>query len=348
MKINRFPAEHKLPAANILNEVKKVKKQTVATGKTVEAAVAAGAEALGVSQEAVSYEIVEQPKKGFLGVGAAPAKVKVEYVLKPEEAAMEFLQNLIKEMEVEATVTLREESNGEKLLSVSGEKAGVFIGHHGDTLDALQYLVNLAANRKDEDDRTYTRFTLDVENYRAKREETLRQLARRMASKALKYRKNITLEPMTPYERRIIHSEIQNIEGVSTNSIGTENNRKIVIYLTASGTKEEKAEAPAKPERQEKAKPERSEQRTERPRSAKSRQPESSSREKEKNEQPVSSAKPYYMRPVRKPVKEKSVASYFGDEEYTDDYMEEPLPENIAEICGIYEGDGKSDENGKK
>ena len=328
-----------------------MKKETVVTGKTVEAAVSAGAEALGVSPDAVTYEVLEQPKKGLLGLGAAPAKVKVVYVLKPDEAALKFLQTLIKEMEVEATVTLGETEEGEKLLSVSGEKAGIFIGHHGDTLDALQYLVNLAANRKDEEDRTYTRFTLDVENYRAKREETLRQLARRMAAKALRYRKNITLEPMTPYERRIIHSEIQNIEGVSTNSVGTENNRKIVIFLTNPGTKEEK---------QEKAETISKSERRERPRQAKGdnaeksrgskngRTQESGARDREKNEQSISSSKPYYMRPVRKPVKEKSVASYFGDEEYTDDYMEEPLPENIAEICGIYEGDSEPDEsNGK-
>jgi spoIIIJ-associated protein len=96
----------------------------------------------------------------------------------------------------------------------------------------LQYLANLAANKKiDGKKGEYVKIAVDVEGYRAKREETLRALARKMASKVLKYKKSVMLEPMNPYERRIIHSEIQNMQGVSTNSIGSENNRKIVIFL---------------------------------------------------------------------------------------------------------------------
>ena len=104
---------------------------------------------------------------------------------------------------------------------------------HGDTLDQLQYLVNLAANKKfgDDDERNYTRILVDIEGYRQKREQTLRALARRTAARVLKYKRSITLEPMCAYERRIIHSEIQGIQGVVTNSIGVENNRRIVVYL---------------------------------------------------------------------------------------------------------------------
>jgi spoIIIJ-associated protein len=135
-------------------------------------------------------------------------------------------------MELDLTVTLGDGDNDDKLISIDGENAGVLIGHHGDTLDSLQYLANLAANKKQEGvKREYVKITVDVEGYRAKREMTLRALARRMADKVLKYKKSVMLEPMNPYERRIIHSEIQHIEGVSTNSIGSENNRKIVIYL---------------------------------------------------------------------------------------------------------------------
>ena len=114
---------------------------------------------------------------------------------------------------------------------------GILIGHHGDTLDALQYLVNLAANRRVNGEKPdFIRVNLDVEGYRSKREETLRTLARRSAEKVLKYKKSVMLEPMSPYERRIIHSEIQSMPGVSTNSIGSENNRKIVVYLDANKT----------------------------------------------------------------------------------------------------------------
>ena len=119
------------------------------------------------------------------------------------------------------------------MIHILGEDAGMLIGHHGETLDQLQYLVNLAANKKngEDDDRTYTRILVDIEGYRAKREDTLRNLARRTAARVLKYKRSVTLEPMCAYERRIIHSEIQSISGVMTNSIGVENNRRIVIYL---------------------------------------------------------------------------------------------------------------------
>ena len=135
-------------------------------------------------------------------------------------------------MNIEAEVTLSDGEDGAKKISVCGEDAAILIGHHGDTLDSLQYLANLAANKRvDGKKEPYVKINVDVEGYRAKREETLRALARRMAAKVQKYKKSVMLEPMNPYERRIIHSEIQNIEGVSTNSIGSENNRKIVIFL---------------------------------------------------------------------------------------------------------------------
>ena len=137
-----------------------------------------------------------------------------------------------KDMNITADVEMTDGENGEKRITVSGESAAILIGHHGDTLDSLQYLANLAANKRvDGKKEPYVKITVDVEGYRAKREETLRALARRMAAKVQKYKKSVMLEPMNPYERRIIHSEIQNIEGVSTNSIGSENNRKIVIFL---------------------------------------------------------------------------------------------------------------------
>ena len=210
-----------------------MRKETVVSAKTVEEAVAKAVEELGAkSAQDIEYTVLEEPKKGLFGIGAVPAKISASYTVGGEYLALEFLQKLVADMELDLTVTLGDGDNDDKLISIDGENAGVLIGHHGDTLDSLQYLANLAANKKQEGvKREYVKITVDVEGYRAKREMTLRALARRMADKVLKYKKSVMLEPMNPYERRIIHSEIQHIEGVSTNSIGSENNRKIVIYL---------------------------------------------------------------------------------------------------------------------
>ena len=149
-----------------------------------------------------------------------------------EDTSFDFIKTVISDIGLSAEAELYACEDGTRRITIVGEDASSLIGHHGDTLDALQYLANLAANRKIEGEkREYVKVSIDIEGYRAKREETLRSLARRMADKVLKNKKSVMLEPMNPYERRIIHSEVQNIEGVSTNSIGSENNRKIVIYL---------------------------------------------------------------------------------------------------------------------
>ncbi len=163
-----------------------------------------------------------------------------------EDMSYEFIKTLIQNLGLNASIELYSCEDGTRRVSIVGEEAHALIGHHGDTLDALQYLANLASaqkNAKGEKDKS--RVTIDIEGYRAKREETLRALARRMAAKALRNNRSVMLEPMSAYERRIIHSEVQGIEGVSTNSIGSDNNRKIVIYLTEKKPKElfEKDEA---------------------------------------------------------------------------------------------------------
>ncbi len=156
-----------------------------------------------------------------------------------EDMSFEFVKTLIADIGLNAEATLYSCDDGTRRIIITGEDASILIGHHGDTLDALQYLANLASARKNiNGERDKTRVTIDIEGYRAKREETLRALARRMASKALRNRRSVMLEPMTPYERRIIHSEIQAIEGVSTKSVGSDNNRKIVIFLTDKKPKE--------------------------------------------------------------------------------------------------------------
>ncbi len=149
------------------------------------------------------------------------------------DRAFDFVNTLIADLgltDVE-TELLRCE-DGTRRVNIKGENASLLIGHHGDTLDALQYLANLATAQRDANgERDRSRVTIDVEGYRAKREATLRQLARRMANKALARGSKVTLEPMTPYERRIIHSEVQSIPGVTTQSTGSDNNRRIVIYV---------------------------------------------------------------------------------------------------------------------
>jgi spoIIIJ-associated protein len=190
---------------------------------------------MGVAEADIEFTVVEEGKRGFLGIGAADAKISVSYPMKGEEIAVEFIRKMIADMELSLTVGMRKGNNDDTVITVDGEGAGLLIGHHGETLDSLQYLANLAANKKIKGEkRDYVKITLDVEGYRAKREEALRALARRMASKVIKGKKSVMLEPMNPYERRIIHSEVQSIAGVSTNSIGSENNRRVVMFLDDS------------------------------------------------------------------------------------------------------------------
>ncbi|MBR5241932.1 MAG: Jag N-terminal domain-containing protein [Clostridia bacterium] len=150
-----------------------------------------------------------------------------------EDMSFDFVKTVVSDIGLNAEVELYSCDDGTRRIAIVGEDASMLIGHHGDTLDALQYLANLASARKNVNgERDKSRVTIDIEGYRQKREDTLRALARRMAAKALRNRRSVMLEPMSAYERRIIHSEIQGIDGVSTNSIGSDNNRKIVIYLT--------------------------------------------------------------------------------------------------------------------
>ncbi len=193
----------------------------------------------------------EETAEAEMATPVAPAIPPIDpaTATESEQTAYRFICKLVEDMGLAGvTIAMHPGRNDDMVITVDGEAAGVLIGHHGDTLDALQYLANLAANRKEEGEkREYARITVDVESYRAKREEALRILARKKARQVLKYKKSIMLEPMNPYERRIIHSEIQHMEGVSTNSIGVENNRRIVIYLEEEGmpTAGIKAQKPA-------------------------------------------------------------------------------------------------------
>ncbi len=224
-----------------------MKKDIIVTGKTVEDARRRAAAELNVAEEELTVTVLEEGKRGFLGIGATEAKISVSYSVKGEDAAMDFIRQVIADMDLEGLVVgKRDGDNDDVVITVDGDSAGVLIGHHGETLDALQYLANLAANKKvNGEKREYVKITLDIEGYRAKRENALRALARRMAAKVVKYKKSVMLEPMNPYERRIIHSEVQKIEGVSTNSIGSESNRRVVMFLDDSkaGASEDVAES---------------------------------------------------------------------------------------------------------
>ncbi len=175
--------------------------------------------------------------------------------------ALDFLNTLLKNMAIGATADRVECPEGEEYviegdanvypkINIDGDGTGILIGHHGETLDAVQYLVNLAALRQSKQKGgDYVKIVVDIENYRAKREETLRSLARRMAARAVKYKRNVFLEPMNAYERRIIHSELHSFENVSTHSVGADKNRKIII--TYEGP--DKAPQPPRREREERA-----------------------------------------------------------------------------------------------
>lgn len=173
----------------------------------------------------------------------APVEVKdtrrVEFVTPQEmEYALSFANSLFENMKLPARAVHNPDARGEEIpegmltarIDIVGDDSGILIGHHGETLDAIQYLVNLCASRNsDSAKREFVKIAVDIEGYRAKREATLRSLARRMGAKALKNRRDVVMEPMNPYERRIIHSEIQGIENLSTHSVGSDENRKIII-----------------------------------------------------------------------------------------------------------------------
>ena len=230
-----------------------LRKEVVITAKSVEQAVEIGANELEMPKEDVLFEVLELPKKGFLGLGTADAKVKVyfDYV----EAAMEknatetavgFLNKIIKHMKLDAEVKILDETEKEIKIDIVGKGLGALIGYHGEILDSLQYLTYLAVNKEDSSDddeekseksKSSVKISIDVENYRAKREETLKGVAKKMAERVLKYGRSVTLEPMNAYERRVIHATIQDIDGVVTYSVGQDNERKVVIS-TNKGNKD--------------------------------------------------------------------------------------------------------------
>lgn len=200
------------------------------TGKDIEEAKKLALSQLNLPQERVIFEVLEEPSKGFFGlIGARVAKIRAtEKELTPLEKGQEFLKKIFKSMHKDIQIECIEEDINYKF-NLIGDDLGVLIGKHGQTLDSLQYLTNMAANKNVTGARV--RIVLDVENYRMRREETLCQLAERLANKARKYRTKVVLEPMNRHERKIIHMALQDYADIITYSDGVEPHRKIVVDI---------------------------------------------------------------------------------------------------------------------
>ncbi|MBQ4527170.1 MAG: protein jag [Clostridia bacterium] len=197
------------------------------SAKTKEEAIALALEELGIDESDAVIEIIEEGSKGFLGIGSKDAVVKVTTNPNSSKRAEDFLSKIFEltgeEVNVEAT------PDGDTLrVNLSGPDMGIVIGKRGETLDALQHLTSLVVNRGDSE---FMKVSLDAENYREKRNEALESLAHKLANKVMRTRRNTTLEPMNAYERRIIHSALQDHEAVTTYSVGQGINRKVVIAL---------------------------------------------------------------------------------------------------------------------
>ena len=202
-------------------------KEAIATGATIEEAHRKACEMLGVDTTEAEFEILELPEKKKFGLfGGNPAKVRAFIRETPADVAANYLRSILGGMGLtNIQVEIREEDAGAELV-LTGEDIGFIIGHRGETLDALQYLASLVANHVDE---SYYRITLDVGNYREKRKETLENLGKKMAARAVKTGRNASLEPMNPYERRIIHTAVQSVEGAKSWSEGEDLARHVVI-----------------------------------------------------------------------------------------------------------------------
>ncbi|WP_418626865.1 RNA-binding cell elongation regulator Jag/EloR [Anaerosinus sp.] len=213
------------------------------TGKTVEDALRAALVELNTAEDCVNYEVLETPSKGFLGlIGSKPAKIRVtlkeveadsevisiKQTSKPLDTAILFLEEIFRGMNMRVDIEVKEALDG-IVLDLHGEDLGILIGKHGQTLDALQYLTNLAANRDMSEEKV--RISIDVENYRKRREETLYRLAMRLADKVKRTGDKITLEPMSRHERKVIHMALQDERRILTYSDGEEPFRKVVIAL---------------------------------------------------------------------------------------------------------------------
>ena len=211
-------------------------------GRTEDEAIELALEQLGMSRDDVSVEIVEQARTGFLGLKNTPAVIKVLYEAQEERIGQisDFLTGLFERMDIEVSFEITEETDAIGVI-LTGKDPGALIGRRGETLDAIQHLTNYVINRSVSG---RVRINLDAENYRQRRNESLENLAARTAGKVMKYRRNMTLDPMNAYERHIIHSALQEHEHVSTFSVGSEPNRRVVVAYGESNANSERSNSP--------------------------------------------------------------------------------------------------------
>ena len=199
------------------------------SAKTVNDAITEACQKLTVTSDKLEYEVVEEGSSGFLGIGSKPAVIKARVKSSVEDTAKDFLKDVFEAMNLAVVVNVKyDEANNSMDIDLSGDEMGVLIGKRGQTLDSLQYLVSLVVNKNVDN---YIRVKVDTENYRQRRKETLENLAKNIAYKVKRTKRPVSLEPMNPYERRIIHSALQNDKYVTTHSEGDEPFRHVVVVL---------------------------------------------------------------------------------------------------------------------
>lgn len=196
------------------------------SGRTVDEAVAAALQELGVPSSRALVEVLDEGKGGFLGIGSRPALVRVTLKESRAERVERFLEDVCGAMNLDVRLTMKEDAEYLRA-DISGREAGILIGHHGQTLDALQYLVNMVAGKSMEEG---PRVVVDVEDYRKRREETLIRLATRLAERVARTGESAALEPMSAHERRVIHLALQESSDVTTTSEGEDPFRRVVIH----------------------------------------------------------------------------------------------------------------------
>ena len=200
------------------------------SAKTVSDAITEACQKLGVTSDKLDYQVVEEGSSGFLGIGAKPAVITAAVKKSSvEEVARAFLNDVFQAMNMEVVIDIKYNEEEKSMdIELSGNEMGVLIGKRGQTLDSLQYLVSLVVNKESEE---YIHVKVDTENYRQRRKETLENLAKNIAYKVKRTKRSVSLEPMNPYERRIIHSALQNDKYVTTHSEGEEPFRRVVVTL---------------------------------------------------------------------------------------------------------------------
>ena len=199
------------------------------SAKTVNDAITEACQKLTVTSDKLEFEVIEECSSGFLGIGAKPAVIKARVRCSVADNAKIFLNEVFEAMKLNVVIGVEYDEAARNMnIDLSGDEMGVLIGKRGQTLDSLQYLVSLVVNKEAKE---YIRVKLDTENYRQRRKETLENLAKNISYKVKRTKRPVSLEPMNPYERRIIHSALQNDRYVVTHSEGEEPFRRVVVTL---------------------------------------------------------------------------------------------------------------------